>query len=119
MSSIVIAEQRRADSPPQYSASRAPRSPARSRRPTWERIILLIVLGYEALGCLSGGSLLVLAPDGHLMDMQVEGMDGFFPDFFVPGLLLIGLGILMSSPLPPFGVSIGRTGFSLAWHWVA
>jgi membrane protease YdiL (CAAX protease family) len=94
MSSTGIAEQRRADSPPQYSASPAPRSPARSQRPTWERIILLILLGYEALGCLSGGSLLVLAPDGHLTDMQVEGMDGFFPDFFVPGLLLMGLGIL-------------------------
>jgi membrane protease YdiL (CAAX protease family) len=69
-------------------------SPAPRRQPTWQRILLLIVLGYEVLGCLSGGGLLVAAPDGHLMDMQVEGMGGFFPDFFVPGLLLIGLGIL-------------------------
>lgn len=60
----------------------------------WQRITLLIVLGYEAAGALSGGSLLVLAPNGRLMDMPVEIMHGFFKDFFLPGLMLIGLGIL-------------------------
>jgi hypothetical protein len=64
------------------------------RQPLWQRIILLCVLGYEAAGCLSGGSLLVAAPNGRLMDMQVDIMHGFFPDFFIPGLILIGMGIL-------------------------
>lgn len=68
--------------------------PGFRRQPTWRRIILLIVLGYEIMGCLSGGGLPVAAPDGHLMDMQVEGLHGFFPDFLIPGLLLLGLGIL-------------------------
>jgi hypothetical protein len=72
----------------------APASTPPIRQPTWQRLILLIVLGYEVLGCLSGGILLVAAPDGHLMDMPLEGIGGFFPDFFVPGLFLIGLGIL-------------------------
>ncbi len=97
MNSTLITEQSAAaPPPPQPSTSPAPvaPSPAPRRQPTWQRIILLIVLGYEVLGCLSGGGLLVAAPDGHLMDMRVEGLGGFFPDFFVPGLLLIGLGVL-------------------------
>ena len=49
------------------------------------RMILLAVLGYEAVGCLLGGSLLVAAPDGRLMDMPVDIMHGVFLDFFIPG----------------------------------
>jgi len=64
------------------------------RQPTWQRITLLCVLGYEAAGALSGGILLAAAPDGRLMDMPVRIMHGFFRDFLVPGLILIGLGLL-------------------------
>ena len=60
----------------------------------WTRIILLAVLGYEAAGCLLGGSLLVAAPDGRLMDMPVDIMHGFFQDFLIPGIILFALGIL-------------------------
>lgn len=60
----------------------------------WQRITLLSVLGYETAGALSGGTLLALSPDGRLMDMPVEIMHGFFNDFFIPGLMLIGLGII-------------------------
>ena len=63
-------------------------------QPGWQRITLLIVLGYETAGALSGGFLLALAPDGRLMDMPVEIMHGFFKDFLTPGIMLIGLGIL-------------------------
>ena len=63
-------------------------------QPGWQRITLLSVLGYETAGALSGGFLLALAPDGRLMDMPVEIMHGFFKDFLLPGLMLIGLGIL-------------------------
>lgn len=63
-------------------------------RPAWRRIILLIVLGYEGAGALAGGILLGIAPDGKLMDMPVEIMHGVFPDFLIPGLILLGLGIL-------------------------
>lgn len=63
-------------------------------QPKWKRITLLSVLGYETAGGLSGGILLALAPDGRLMDMPVEIMHGFFDDFFIPGLMLIGLGII-------------------------
>lgn len=81
------------------STERSSAAPVRSSRPSrqqpvWPRMILLVVLGYEVLGCLSGGGLLVAAPDGHLMEMPVEIMGGFFPNFLVPGLLLIGLGLL-------------------------
>ena len=63
-------------------------------QPGWQRITLLSVLGYETAGALSGGFLLALAPDGRLMDMPVEIMNGFFKDFLTPGFMLIGLGIL-------------------------
>lgn len=65
-----------------------------ANQPKWQRIILLSVLGYETAGGLSGGILLALAPDGRIMDMPVEIMHGFFNDFFIPGLILIGLGII-------------------------
>jgi uncharacterized protein len=64
------------------------------RQPTWQRIILLIVLGYEGTGALLGGILLAAAPDGRLMDMSVAIMRGVFPDFRIPGSILIGFGIL-------------------------
>lgn len=63
-------------------------------QPKWQRIVLLSVLAYEALGCLSGGSLLVGSPDGRLMNMPVEIMHGAFDNFLVPGIILLGLGIL-------------------------
>jgi len=62
--------------------------------PLWQKVILLCVLGYEAAGCLSGGILLILAPDGRLMQMPVEIMNGAFIDFRVPGMILFGLGII-------------------------
>lgn len=67
---------------------------ARPQQATWQRVTLLTVLGYEGAGCLSGGGLLAAAPDGRLMDMPVEIMHGFFPDFFIPGIVLIGFGVL-------------------------
>ncbi|GAB3279490.1 hypothetical protein GCM10027347_54240 [Larkinella harenae] len=63
-------------------------------QPKRERIILLSVLAYEAAGALLGGSLLVAAPDGSLMQMPVGMMRGVFRDFLVPGLILLGLGVL-------------------------
>ena len=61
---------------------------------TWQRIILLVVLGYEGLGGLVGGGFLVARPDGRLMDMPVGLMHGTFSDFLIPGILLLGLGVL-------------------------
>lgn len=63
-------------------------------QPKWQRIILLVILGYEAAGCLVGGIFLIVAPDGRLMSMPVEIMHGVFRDFLIPGIILFGLGIL-------------------------
>lgn len=60
----------------------------------WQRIVLLVILGYEAAGCLVGSILLMWAPDGRLMDMPVEIMHGVFPDFLFPGIILFGLSIV-------------------------
>jgi len=66
------------------------------RRLHWTRGILLAVLGYEAAGCLVGGSMLIAAPDGRLMDMPVDIMHGVFQDFLMPGIILFALGALNS-----------------------
>lgn len=68
-----------------------------NRQPVWQRILLLVVLGYEAAGCLAGGILLVAEPDGSLMRMPVNLMHGAFPDFLVPGMILTALGILQAA----------------------
>src|SRR5690349_17333822 len=60
----------------------------------WQRIMLLIVLGYEAAGCLLGGYLLIAAPDGRLMNMPVGILHSVFRDFMTPGFILVGLGLL-------------------------
>jgi len=65
-----------------------------SGQPDWQRAVLLIILGYEAAGCLLGGSLLIAAPDGSYMNMPVDMMYGAFRDFLIPGIILFGLGIL-------------------------
>lgn len=59
-----------------------------------ERILLLIILAYEGWGGVTGGTLLTFAPDGHIMKMSPDIMNGFFPDFLIPGLILTGMGIL-------------------------
>lgn len=62
--------------------------------PAWKRISLLSVLGYEGAGALAGGILLVIEPDGRIMDMPVEILNGIFRNFLIPGIILTGIGIL-------------------------
>jgi hypothetical protein len=78
----------------------------------WQRIILLVVLAYEGLGALLGGSLLIAQPNGSYMDMPVEMMHGRFQDFRVPGVILFSLGIL--NLLAWFAVK-GKGKESMAW----
>lgn len=59
-----------------------------------KRLIVLTVLAYEGFGGILGGLLLTIAPDGRLMKMPVEILNGAFPDFFIPGLILTAMGIL-------------------------
>jgi hypothetical protein len=60
----------------------------------WPRVILLTILGYEAAGAVLGGTLLIAAPSGRFMDMPVDIMHGAFPDFLIPGSILLVLGLL-------------------------
>ena len=76
------------------NANRSADPPKLVRHGAWHRIILLVVLAYESVGCLLGGSLLILAPDGRMMAMPVDMMQGVFADFLIPGVILFGLGIL-------------------------
>lgn len=68
--------------------------PVLKQQPLWARMILLGVLGYEGLGGLAGGSLLIAKPDGALMQMPVEIMHGTFKDFLIPGAILFAMGIV-------------------------
>lgn len=95
-------------------------------QPIWQRIILLTVLGYEAAGCLLGGGLLVAAPNGKLLDMPVDIMHGVFSDFLIPGIILLGLGILntiafvaLLRKLPAaWFMGLVSLGALLIWFWV-
>lgn len=100
--------------------------PATAKQPKWLRLILLSVLAYEGLGCLTGGALLTVAPDGRLMDMSVEIMHGSFRDFLIPGIILFLLGILTSvaffavlrrNRLDWLLASLSMGGL-LIWFWV-
>lgn len=62
-----------------------------------KRILLLLILAIEGLGGILGGLLLAIAPDGRLMEMPATMMRGVFPDFFIPGLILTGMGILTTT----------------------
>jgi len=66
----------------------------RPAQPLLHRIILLAVLGYEGLGGLVGGSLLIAGPDGRFMAMPVGIMHGVFRDFLIPGIVLFALGLV-------------------------
>ena len=78
----------------------------------WKRITLLTVLGYEGLGAVAGGSLLVARPDGSYMDMPVGIMHGTFRDFLIPGLILLMLGVLNIAAF----IAVFRRR---RWDWVA
>jgi len=65
-----------------------------ARQAKWQRVTLLTVLGYEGAGALMGGAFLIARPDGALMDMPVDMMHGAFCNFLIPGIILLGLGIL-------------------------
>lgn len=77
-----------------YDSRKGLQSEHTMRQGKWQRVILLIVLAYEAAGCLFGGSLLIGAPDGRMMAMPVSIMHGIFDDFLIPGIILFGLGVL-------------------------
>ena len=79
----------------------------KNSQPIFQRIVLLIILGYEAAGCLLGGALLIAGPDGRYMKMPVEIMHGVFYNFLVPGIILFGLGILNTLA---FASVLRRTG---------
>lgn len=63
------------------------------------RIMLLIVQGFLAMNALAGGLLLMLAPDGSLLQLPRDFMRStLFADFFWPGAILfsvLGLGHLL------------------------
>lgn len=67
-----------------------------SPRKGWQRLVLLTVLGYESIGALIGGSLLIARRDGSYMDMPVAIMHGAFSDFLIPGIIQALLGLLNS-----------------------
>jgi len=74
--------------------------------------ILLALLVVQAIGAIGGGGVLVISPDGDLMQMPVSQLEGSpFDSFLVPGLiLLIVLGIL------PLVAAIG-VWFGQTWAW--
>ncbi|HPF91692.1 MAG TPA: hypothetical protein PLL57_13615 [Flavobacteriales bacterium] len=53
------------------------------------RALLLVVQGFLAINAIVGGALLVLAPDGSLLQLPLSFLHtGLFHDFLIPGLIL-------------------------------
>ncbi|MGA2821264.1 MAG: hypothetical protein ABSF61_11475 [Anaerolineales bacterium] len=72
-------------------------------------ILLQFLLG---LGALAGGGVLILGPDGHLIQMPLSMLQGTpFRDFLVPGILLfVFVGI--------YPISVGYSLLALPdWRW--
>ena len=71
-------------------------------------IVLEILLGIGAVG---GGSLFILAPDGHLMGLPLKMLAGTpFHSFLVPGLLLftfVGVGPILAAAITARQVTVG------------
>src|SRR6202171_5961205 len=71
-------------------------------------MVLQILLG---VGALFGGSLFILAPDGHLMGLPVKMLVGTpFHSFLVPGLLLftfVGVAPIVAAAITARRLAIG------------
>jgi hypothetical protein len=66
------------------------------KRP-FETYLHIVLLGFLSANGLAGGGLLALAPDGHLIQMQPDWLEGTpFPNFLIPGLLLFTFVGLLS-----------------------
>ncbi len=74
--------------------------------------ILILLLGLLGLSALPSGILLMLEPDGSLLQMPLSEMRGSpFPNFFIPGLILsIFVGIY------PMVIAYGISK-KPAWRW--
>lgn len=59
-----------------------------------KRIFLLSVLGIEGLNAVIGGLILIVSPEGRLMNMPATVMHGTFSDFSFPGIILFSMGII-------------------------
>ncbi|MBN2239378.1 MAG: hypothetical protein JW712_06365 [Dehalococcoidales bacterium] len=81
------------------------------KRPVWliALVSLLVVIGIGGIG---SGPMLFLAPDGSLMQMPVDILEGtLFSDYLVPGIILF-LFIGVFPALVGFGL-IKKPG----WQW--
>ena len=85
-------------------ASRSARLPRLARL----AMVLEILLGIGAVG---GGSLFILAPDGHLMGLPLKMLTGTpFRSFLVPGLLLftfVGVAPMVAAAITARRLAIG------------
>jgi hypothetical protein len=80
-----------------------PRPASTSRRlPALGRLAMVLEI-FLGIGALFGGSLFILAPDGHLLGVPLSMLTGTpFRSFLVPGLLLftfVGLGPMVAATI--------------------
>ncbi len=72
------------------------RRPARAAEGprAWARRAFVALAALLGAAEVAGGAGLAWRPDGSLLGMPVSLLRGAFPDFLVPGSLLLGLGVL-------------------------
>ena len=89
------------------------------------RTVLLIIQGFLAVNAIIGGLLLMMAPDGSLLELPRDFMHStLFADFFWPGAILfgaLGLGHLLGFILTlrrsslAAGVALALGAGTLTW----
>ena len=80
--------------------------------------ILLFLLGFTALTSIASGTLLMVRPDGSLIQMSTALLSGTgFSDFFIPGLVLcVAVG---GSSLLAWWLVVRSATTSLNWSMLA
>lgn len=79
------------------------------------RIVLLLIELFVAFTAISCGAMLIIRPDGALMQMPLSMLANTpFSDFLIPGMAL-GFAVGGSALVALFLVAFGR---ALAQHWV-
>ena len=61
-----------------------------STKPPYETYLLVVLLVFLSLGAIYGGVALIIDSSGALLRMHISDYRNFFfPDFFIPGMLLL------------------------------
>ena len=70
---------------------------------------LTVLLAFWGIGAVGGGAFLASAPDGSNIGFELDLLEGTpFPDFLLPGLILLSLGVAAVALAVVVGMAVHR-----------